>query len=493
MNPAGLKTAEEGVVAHAEATWGEAGRTSAGALLVVLPDGVGIRNFLHGPFIHQASEAGQVRILYTIPEHILEAYHLSMGDQVKWDALIPYRDRAFPLMLRKSLSYAQMYWADTRSMRFKLKQQRGETWRGKAGNAAARLIGQAAASARGIKLLDSWHCAAVSRLPEVEHYRRLFAEVKPSLLFCSHQRPLTVLPPVLAAKEMGVPTATFIFSWDNLTSKDRIAAPFDHYLVWSDHMRQELLRYYPDINSEQIHVVGTPQFDSYADPKLARPREEFFRRIGGDPARPLICYSGSDVTTCPEDPEYVRLLMRLIRSGRVRKQPQVILRPSPVDEGSRYNEVRREFPELIYALPAWVHIEPHQWSSVVPLPEDVEFLANLIRHSDLNVNLASTMTIDYALHDKPVVNIAFDVSEPPPSGVPLWDYYYQFEHYRPVVEIGAARFARSAEDLADHINTYLENPTLDRANRRRLVELEVGVPLGQSSRRIFEVLKSIAH
>jgi len=77
--------------------------------------------------------------------------------------------------------------------------------------------------------------------------------------------------------------------------------------------------------------------------------------------------------------------------------------------------------------------------------------------------------------------------------VPLWDYYYQFEHYRPVVEIGAARFARSAEDLADHINTYLENPTLDRANRRRLVELEVGVPLGQSSRRIFEVLKSIAH
>jgi hypothetical protein len=43
------------------------------------------------------------------------------------------------------------------------------------------------------------------------------------------------------------------------------------------------------------------------------------------------------------------------------------------------------------------------------------------------------MTLDFAIHDRPVVNVAFDVSDPPLRGIPVWDYYYQLEHYRPVI------------------------------------------------------------
>ena len=128
------------------------------------------------------------------------------------------------------------------------------------------------------------------------------------MLLCSHHRPPRILPPVLAAKSLGIPTATFIFSWDNLTSKGRIAAPFDHYLVWSELMRQELLRYYPDVSGRSRPRGRRPQFDPYADEDLLWSREEFCRRIGADPSRPLICFSGGDAGTCPEDPEHVRLL-----------------------------------------------------------------------------------------------------------------------------------------------------------------------------------------
>ena len=87
-------------------------------------------------------------------------------------------------------------------------------------------------------------------------------------------------------------------------------------------------------------MVGTPQFEPYADPGLLWPREEFFRRIGADPARPLICYSGGDAGTCPEDPEHVRVLMELVRAGRIEGHPQVLVRPVPVDDGKRYADVR---------------------------------------------------------------------------------------------------------------------------------------------------------
>jgi hypothetical protein len=241
-----------------------------------------------------------------------------------------------------------------------------------------------------------------------------------------------------------------------------------------------------------VHVVGTPQFDPYADESLAWTRAEFFARLGADPARPLICFSGNNAVNGPEDPAHLRCLLSAIRDGRIHRRPTVVLRPTPVDDGRRFDEVRREFPELLYAKPAWVDTEPGSWDRVLPLADDVSFLANLVRHADMNVNFGSTMSLDFAVHDKPVVNAAFDVADPPHFGMPLYDFCRLFEHYRPVEDLGASRFARSAAELVDHVNAYLSDPSLDREGRRRLVELQVGRPLGSSSRHVIDALARIA-
>jgi hypothetical protein len=460
---------------------------------LLLPDGVGVRNFATGDLLAQLAGAGGVNVLHRIGSDHLRAYTGTCAQGVNWFELSEYHESSLAAVLRYTLAYSHMYWADTRSMRFNCSKPVRGSWRRRAVQHAARIVGRVCSKPPLIKLIDSAHIRVVAGLPEVHQYQELFGRERPSILFCSHQRPPIILPPVLAARSLGIPTATFIFSWDNLTSKGRIAAPFDHYLVWSEHMKEDLLRYYPDVHPERVHVVGTPQFDCYADRRFLWTREEFCARVGADPKRPLICYSGGDTGTCPEDPEHLRILMRLARAQQLAGSPQVIVRPAPVDLGNRYDVVCRDYPELIFAKPAWAQTMPGDWSRVVPLPEDVQFLANLTQHADINVNVASTMTLDFAIHDKPVVNIAFDAGEKPAHGTPLWDFFYQFEHYRPVVELGAARFARSPEDLARHINDYLANPSLDREARRKLVDLQVGVPIGGSSARIVEVLQAISN
>jgi hypothetical protein len=465
-------------------------RLSSIALLI--PDGVGVRNFLLGRFLHAVDPATRVDAFHVVPDALLEPIRRDLPAHIAWHPLLPYRQSELALVLQYAVAYAQMYWADTMAMR-RLRQApvRG-SWRNRALVHTTKALGWAGAGPERMRWLDHAHFAAAARRPVVARYQQHFEQIRPSILFCSHQRPSSVVPAVLAARALGIPTATFIFSWDNITSKGRVAAPFDHFLVWSEHMQQELLRYYPDVTKDRVHIVGTPQFEPYADPSLLWTRSEFFRRIGADPARPLVCYSGGDAGTCPEDQEHARVLLELIRAGRIERRPQVILRPVPVDNGRRYRTLRERFPELIFAQPRWVHAVEGDWSRVIPTKQDVQFLANLTAHADLNVNLGSTMTLDFGLHDKPVVNIAFDVADPPLFGMPVWDYYYFFEHYRPVVEFGAARFARSPEELARHVNAYLDNPSLDRAGRKKLAALEVGVPLGEANRRILDILTAIA-
>jgi hypothetical protein len=461
-------------------------------LALLVPDGVGVRNFLLGSFLQQIDAKTKVDIFHAIPDAVLDPIRREHAGNVCWHQLLPYRRNEAALILQTALGYAHMYWADTMAMRRVRSTPARGTWKQKTLTHTTKILGRISGGPLRMRLLDRLHYAVADRLPQVDHYKRVFERIQPSVLFCTNQRPSIVVPAILAARSLGIPTATFIFSWDNLTSKGRITAPFDHFFVWSIHMQEELLRYYPGISAEHVHVVGTPQFEPYADTNLLWSKEEFFRRIGADIDRPLLCYSCGDPGTCPEDQEHIRVLLELVRAGRIRGNPQVIVRPVPVEDGRRYYKVRATFPELIFAQPRWAHPVPEDWSRVIPTKEDIQFLANLTKHSDLNVNLGSTMTLDFGIRDKPVVNIAFDVADPPIFGMPIWDYYYFFEHYRPVVELGAARAARSADQLADAINAYLENPALDREGRRGLVEMQVGVPLSQSSRRIFDTLRNIA-
>jgi len=343
-----------------------------------------------------------------------------------------------------------------------------------------------------MQLLERRVFAAVRRAPEAQFWREQYQRLRPEVIFSSQQLAPDALPAIVAARDLGIPTAAFVFSWDNLTSKGRIIAPFGHYLVWSGHMAGELLHYYPTISSSQVHVVGTPQFEPYIDESLSVPREQFFRELDLDPRRPLICYSGGDAGTCPEDPDHLAVLLELIRNARIRGNPQVVLRPCPVDDGKRFQRVRERFPELVLAAPRWTQAGDGDWARFFPLPEDVRVLANLTRHADLNVNLGSTMILDFSIHDKPVVNVAFDVADPPIFGMPVYDFYYRYEHLQPVLRLKATRIARSVDEFAQHINDYLEDPSLDRDGRRRLVQLQIELPIESSTDRLMKALQAIA-
>ena len=461
-------------------------------VVLLVPDGVGIRNFVLGRFLDDLSATADVHVFHVIPEELLAPYRDRCHPSVRWYPLVPYRQTRTALSLQDSLGYAHMYWANTMSMQRALGRPLKGPLRSQLFVRATRLAARALATPRAMKWLDAALCSVVRRRPETAEYTELFQRIRPDVLFCSHQRPTSVLPAVLAARDLGIPTASFIFSWDNLSSKARIAAPFEQYLVWSDFMAGELKQYYPEISDRQIHVVGTPQFDPYADERLLWSREEFFRKIGADPDRPLICYSGGDAGTCPEDPKHVAALLQLIRDGQIRNNPQVLVRPVPVDDGARYASVRAQYPELLFAQPRWIHTVPGNWARVIPTAEDIQFLVNLTEHCDMNVNLGSTMTLDFGIHDKPVVNTAFDMSDPPVFGMPVWEYYYKYEHFQPVLKFGASRVARSAGELAEFVNAYIQEPSLDREGRRRLVDLQVGVRLGDSGRVIAATLESIA-
>jgi hypothetical protein len=258
-------------------------------------------------------------------------------------------------------------------------------------------------------------------------------------------------------------------------------------------MKRELLHFYPFIDPDTVYITGTPQFEPYVNERMNDSREDFCRDVGADPDRPIICYAGEDESTDPENPEHLQVVCDLVAEGKINGNPQILVRPAPSDDGSRWEAVRDRNSNIIWSMPRWIRRPGDSWDRALPTVDDMRLLANIVRHSECCINMASTMTLDFAIGGKPTVNIAFDVQDPPPHGMPVWDVLFQFEHYRPVVELGAAHIARSPGELAEKINLALRQPDYNRDARRRFISMQTDGTLNTASENIIQVLKKVVN
>ncbi|MFP5288100.1 MAG: UDP-glycosyltransferase, partial [Thermoanaerobaculia bacterium] len=275
--------------------------------------------------------------------------------------------------------------------------------------------------------------------------------------------------------------ATFIYSWDNLP-KGRMAVHPDHFLVWSERMRQELLAYYPEVGLERVHVVGTPQFEPHFDRERIRSRDEFLRAAGLDPDRPVVCFSGDDEATSPYDPAYLADLARAVRE-LPEPRPQILFRRAPTDVSGRYSAVLAEHPEIAVCDPLWT-ATAGDWTGVAPMPGDLSLLANVAAHCSLVVNLASTMAMDFAIHGKPAVFLDYD----PPGAAPWAADIYRLPHFRTVHELGPVHWARRVDQLADVIHGALAHPGEKQQARERWLREVAAHPLERASERCVAAL-----
>src|SRR5690606_32252148 len=77
-------------------------------------------------------------------------------------------------------------------------------------------------------------------------------------------------------------------------------------------------------------------------------------------------------------------------------------------------------------------------SKWVPRDDNTTHLARTMKYSDVVINIASTITIDAACFDTPVINIAYDMKQDEREYTGSVARYYNYTHYNHVVRVGAA-------------------------------------------------------
>jgi UDP-N-acetylglucosamine:LPS N-acetylglucosamine transferase len=431
-------------------------------LLVVFPDGVGIRNYLYSKVFDRVDE---LVLFHNFDAQTITT--LAEFRQFKADIVIPdYHETSKEKFLRELISLSRLYYNAKKVNNPSLLYN----WNWKQPTLAKRLfykvIELSAKRVRNYKQigkLEAKYQKAIRQNPFYNTVRTILKEQAPDKVFCTHQRGLKAATIFAAATDLGIPTATVIYSWDNLP-KARMALRADNYLVWSDYMKAQLQQFYPEIPEQSIAVTGTPQFEFYADSQNIIDREQFFSQYGLDPDKKIICFSGDDERTSPDDPKYLYDLAQALTNAGLQNNYQILFRRCPVDFSGRYDAVVAQFGDLIQsAPPLWNFNNSRGWTVAFPSYGDVRLLASTAFYADVVLNVGSTMAFDFAMYGKPCIFINYD-QEHTSNPEQTMQRIYSNEHFRSMEDKKAVLWLDSKQQIIQTIELAMglaQNPAME--------------------------------
>ena len=455
-------------------------------ILFIVPDGVGIRNYLYSDLIAEL-KTSEITILSTLPK---EAFY-QINTDFNYQKLVFEKEGFVTRLFRETATYARLCFnARTVNNPSILKnwnyQPKG--FKLKTLNKFAQIFGKIASS-------NYQNILRLEKVAErnwsnkvIEQYKQQLKQLNPKSIFITHQRVASLMPICLAAKELNIPVVSTIYSWDNLP-KGRLAIRADKYLVWSDYMKEEMKQFYPEIPSEDVLVSGTPQFEFYTQEDKIINRNEFANHYGLDVNRPWICFSGDDVKTSPYDPQYLQDVAQAVSQIEEHIRPQIIFRRCPVDFSTRYDAVLNKFKDCIVSIdPIWnVPNANENWGVYFPKREDISLQVNLAFHCLAVVNLGSTMAHDFAMFDKPCFYYNYD-----PVADKNWSVktIYNYQHFRSMKGLEAVGWLHSKDAIQTELEKVIKQEQVEGKDRKLWLQRIVFHPVNQASKNIAEILNN---
>ena len=179
--------------------------------------------------------------------------------------------------------------------------------------------------------------------------------------------------------------------------------------------------------------------------------------------------------------------MRIEEANR----PQILFRKCPVDLSYRFDVVLKKYSQLVISIdPEWriASASENTFTEIYPSFLDISLLVNTVLHSDMVVNLGSTMAHDFAVYNKPCLYLNYDPVNP--STFKVKDVY-GFQHFRSMQGMNPVGWINNRLDFKDKILQALDNPTPIGQDRLQWMQKIVKHPLQNNSKNLVQEISTL--
>jgi hypothetical protein len=202
-----------------------------------------------------------------------------------------------------------------------------------------------------------------------------------------------------SARRLGIPAASCVASWDNLTNKGLLKFAPERVFVWNEIQRSEAITWH-GIPPERVVATGAQRFDKWFEQRPSRSRDDFQHEVGLDPDQPYVLYVCSSPFVVNESDDEVQFVTRLLEvlraSGEERlRRLGVMVRPHPSGAQWKHADLSRFGNAVVW---------PRRSSAPVT-PETIADFYDSMAHSVAVVGINTTAMIEASIVGKSVLTV----------------------------------------------------------------------------------------
>ncbi len=276
------------------------------------------------------------------------------------------------------------------------------------------------------------------------------------------------------ARRAGIRTVGMIRSWDNLSLRILRVFP-DTLIVGSDTLKEEAvaLNYFP---RERISVTGNAHYDHYRA-RARSSRADFCKKFGLSEGKPFILYAPiSDALVRVNDLD--QYILKFLAGLKI----PVVVRFPPEKKVELGDFKKPDW--FVYDQPGEVFGKGEVGDREIR-PEDDNNLLNELTHAAVVVTGPTSICLDSAFFDTPV--IAVDIY---PTERPFFEKIWRYKdyHIQKMLATKGVRYATSLEGLKKGIEAYLKDKTLNAEGRKTVRSMWFSHIDGNAAKRVAETI-----
>ena len=335
-----------------------------------------------------------------------------------------------------------------------------------------------------------------------KYYKNLFEDYKIDLVVCTSLGTFSNDDFLMrAAKNENIKTLSLMLSWDNSTTRGYPGCKPNYVFAWTDTMKNEIIKL-SDIDEDKIYVTGSAQFDHYFS-DLEVSEKEFNNKFRLNEKMYTLFFATRGPNTYASNAEIIREICNSIRNQEILNS-QLIVRIHPLhykdDKIHKYKTLFQTYYDLEHEYNDILRINYPIFkkgeSNFLLKKENSLDLHSLIKYSDVIINIFSTINIEGAIFDKPLINISYQKNSNfyDKNMKSRYDVNIDFkqDHNQRILSTKGITNCWNGAELNKAINEALENPKKLSEKRKKIIINEVGPKKGNAAKMISSLIEELA-
>ena len=292
------------------------------------------------------------------------------------------------------------------------------------------------------------------------------------------------------ARRIGIPIYSAVTNYDNIVNRGFPGIVPEKLAVWSKKMAAQAIKL-QKIPARKIEITGPVQYDRYfSKPKTSR--DVFLLNKNLDQEKKTILFAGGvNITRYFEiynllvvNPEFdnCNMIFRVYPHKKLLGTPGWKVLKRLLDE-----------QENVYISDPFTESSDSMGISdlrrdILEKDTEMDELHYLFYYSDVMINIFSTISLEAAICDLPVIHMGYDIYDYGTQYRIMTEFQQRQTHNKDKLRLAAARVAKSEDELMSFLRMYLDDKSIDKDNRYEYALSECEWFDGKASERLVKII-----